>query len=145
MFARILKKLLEKVVSCGFRFGFSKEVGEEEDNQYSTIESDIRDKERQILELGTIEMYEETTGLTVNDPVLWTHKTVFENILTQHHVTLPPDACGKITYIAPSGQYSLKYLHKMESLEEISRVKLVFFKRMKKYVEMEVIELQEIR
>ncbi|KAJ6727591.1 V-TYPE PROTON ATPASE CATALYTIC SUBUNIT A [Salix purpurea] len=26
----------------------------------------------------------------------------------QHHVALPPDAMGKVTYIAPSGQYSLK-------------------------------------
>lgn len=26
----------------------------------------------------------------------------------QHHVTLPADAMGKITYIAPPGQYSLK-------------------------------------
>ena len=26
----------------------------------------------------------------------------------QHHVALPPDAMGKITYIAPAGQYSLK-------------------------------------
>lgn len=35
-------------------------------------------------------------------------QTVFENSLMQHHVVLPPDAMGKITYIAPSGQYSLK-------------------------------------
>ncbi|KAK8989374.1 hypothetical protein V6N11_063820 [Hibiscus sabdariffa] len=36
-------------------------------------------------------------------------QTVFENTLMQHHVALPPDAMGKITYIAPSpGQYSLK-------------------------------------
>lgn len=26
----------------------------------------------------------------------------------QHHVALPPDAMGKITYVAPAGQYSLK-------------------------------------
>lgn len=26
----------------------------------------------------------------------------------QHHIALPPDAMGKITYIAPPGQYSLK-------------------------------------
>ncbi|KAB1199071.1 V-type proton ATPase catalytic subunit A [Morella rubra] len=126
---------------------------------------------------ATIQVYEETAGLTVNDPVLRTHKplsvelgpgilgnifdgiqrplktiakrsgdvyiprgvsvpaldkdilwefqpkklgegdvvtggdlyaTVFENSLMQHHVVLPPDAMGKITYIAPSGQYSLK-------------------------------------
>ncbi|KAF2309207.1 hypothetical protein GH714_001177 [Hevea brasiliensis] len=126
---------------------------------------------------ATIQVYEETAGLMVNDPVLRTHKplsvelgpgilgnifdgiqrplktiakrsgdvyiprgvsvpaldkdtlwefqpkklgegdlvtggdlyaTVFENSLMQHHVTLPADAMGKITYIAPPGQYSLK-------------------------------------
>ncbi|KAK8704637.1 hypothetical protein V6N13_048256 [Hibiscus sabdariffa] len=107
---------------------------------------------------ATIQVYEETAGLMVNDPVLRTHKrplktiakrsgdvyiprgvsvpaldkdvlwefqpkkigegdlltggdlyaTVFENSLMQHHVALPPDAMGKITYIAPPGQYSLK-------------------------------------
>ncbi|CAK7354826.1 unnamed protein product [Dovyalis caffra] len=36
------------------------------------------------------------------------NSTVFENTLMQHHVTLPPDALGKITDIAPPGQYSLK-------------------------------------
>lgn len=35
-------------------------------------------------------------------------QTVFENSLMQHHVALSPDAMGKITYIAPPGQYSLK-------------------------------------
>lgn len=35
-------------------------------------------------------------------------QTVFENSLMQHHVALPPDAMGKITYVAPAGQYSLK-------------------------------------
>ncbi|XP_042478745.1 V-type proton ATPase catalytic subunit A-like [Macadamia integrifolia] len=35
-------------------------------------------------------------------------QNVFENSLMQHHVALPPDAMGKITYIAPAGQYSLK-------------------------------------
>ncbi|CAN0929062.1 V-type proton ATPase catalytic subunit A [Linum grandiflorum] len=35
-------------------------------------------------------------------------KTVFEKSLMQHHVALPPDAMGKISYIAPPGQYSLK-------------------------------------
>ncbi|OMO65486.1 hypothetical protein COLO4_31156 [Corchorus olitorius] len=53
-------------------------------------------------------VYEETAGLTVNDPVLRTHKTVSENSLIEHRVSLPPDAMGKITYIAPPGQYSLK-------------------------------------
>lgn len=126
---------------------------------------------------ATIQVYEETAGLMVNDPVLRTHKplsvelgpgilgnifdgiqrplktiakrsgdvyiprgvavpaldkdilwefqpkkigegdlitggdlyaTVFENSLMQHHVALPPDAMGKITYIAPPGQYSLQ-------------------------------------
>ncbi|KAH7515330.1 hypothetical protein FEM48_Zijuj10G0023300 [Ziziphus jujuba var. spinosa] len=37
-----------------------------------------------------------------------TMQSVFENSLMQHHVPLPPDAMGKITYIAPAGQYSLK-------------------------------------
>lgn len=35
-------------------------------------------------------------------------QTVFENSLMQHHIALPPDAMGKITYVAPPGQYSLK-------------------------------------
>lgn len=35
-------------------------------------------------------------------------QTVFENSLMEHRVALPPDAMGKITYIAPPGQYSLK-------------------------------------
>lgn len=35
-------------------------------------------------------------------------QTVFENSLMQHHVALPPDAMGKVTYVAPPGQYSLK-------------------------------------
>ncbi|KAI3675510.1 hypothetical protein L1987_85100 [Smallanthus sonchifolius] len=34
--------------------------------------------------------------------------TVLENSLVEHHIALPPDAIGKITYIAPPGQYSLK-------------------------------------
>jgi len=34
-------------------------------------------------------------------------QTVFENTLMQHHIALPPDAMGKITYIAPAGQYSI--------------------------------------
>ena len=35
-------------------------------------------------------------------------QTVFENTLMTHRVALPPDAMGKITYLAPAGQYSLK-------------------------------------
>lgn len=35
-------------------------------------------------------------------------QTVFENSLMQHHVALPPGSMGKITYIAPAGQYNLK-------------------------------------
>ncbi|WVZ25503.1 hypothetical protein V8G54_004047 [Vigna mungo] len=35
------------------------------------------------------------------------YATVFENTLMQHHIALPPDAMGKITYIAPPGQYSI--------------------------------------
>ncbi|CAI9786772.1 unnamed protein product [Fraxinus pennsylvanica] len=80
---------------------------------------------------ATIQVYEETAGLMVNDPVLRTHKpqsvelgpgilgnifdgnqSVFENSLMQHYVALPPDAMGKIPCIAPAGQYSLKvYLY----------------------------------
>ncbi|CAN0840623.1 V-type proton ATPase catalytic subunit A [Linum grandiflorum] len=36
------------------------------------------------------------------------YATVFENSPMQHHVALPPNAMGKISYIAPSGQYSVK-------------------------------------
>lgn len=35
-------------------------------------------------------------------------QTVFENSLVKHHVALPPGSMGKITYIAPAGQYNLK-------------------------------------
>ncbi|RWW41653.1 hypothetical protein BHE74_00052846, partial [Ensete ventricosum] len=35
-------------------------------------------------------------------------QTVFENTLMQHHVALPPGSMGKISYIAPAGQYNLK-------------------------------------
>ncbi|KAG0623245.1 hypothetical protein M758_3G159100 [Ceratodon purpureus] len=126
---------------------------------------------------ATIQVYEETAGLMVNDPVLRTHKplsvelgpgilenifdgiqrplkaiarqcgdvyiprgvavpaldrkrqwefkpkglsigdaitggdlygTVFENSLIEHHLGLPPGAMGKITYIAPEGEYSIQ-------------------------------------
>ncbi|XP_066369133.1 V-type proton ATPase catalytic subunit A-like [Miscanthus floridulus] len=36
------------------------------------------------------------------------YATVFENTLMQHHVALPPGSMGKISYIAPAGQYSLQ-------------------------------------
>ncbi|GJM90345.1 hypothetical protein PR202_ga06616 [Eleusine coracana subsp. coracana] len=36
------------------------------------------------------------------------YATVFENTLMQHHVALPPGAMGKVSYIAPAGQYSLQ-------------------------------------
>ncbi|KAK4719082.1 hypothetical protein R3W88_017420 [Solanum pinnatisectum] len=36
------------------------------------------------------------------------YANVFENSLMEHQVALPPDAMGKITYIAPAGHYSLK-------------------------------------
>ncbi|MBD4017443.1 V-type ATP synthase subunit A, partial [Xanthomonas citri pv. citri] len=36
------------------------------------------------------------------------YATVFENSLVEHRIALPPDAMGKITYLAPPGQYSLK-------------------------------------
>lgn len=35
-------------------------------------------------------------------------QTVFENSLMEHHVALPPDAMGKVTFVASPGQYSLK-------------------------------------
>jgi len=126
---------------------------------------------------ATIQVYEETAGLMVNDPVLRTHKplsvelgpgilenifdgiqrplkaialqcqdvyiprgvavpaldrkrqweftpksltvgdaitggdlygTVFENSLIEHHIALPPGAMGKISYIAPEGEYSIE-------------------------------------
>ncbi|MFQ6655307.1 hypothetical protein Gotur_025924, partial [Gossypium turneri] len=52
--------------------------------------------------IGKLDMYVDAAGLNPQ-------RTVFENSLMQHHVALPPDAMGKITYIAPPGQYSLKY------------------------------------
>ncbi|AQK60306.1 vacuolar proton pump3 [Zea mays] len=36
------------------------------------------------------------------------YATVFENTLMQHHVALPPGSMGKISYIAPAGQYNLQ-------------------------------------
>uniref|UniRef100_A0A0E0E4U6 V-type proton ATPase catalytic subunit A n=6 Tax=Oryza TaxID=4527 RepID=A0A0E0E4U6_9ORYZ len=36
------------------------------------------------------------------------YATVFENTLMKHHVALPPGSMGKISYIAPAGQYSLQ-------------------------------------
>uniref|UniRef100_A0A0D9WSW8 V-type proton ATPase catalytic subunit A n=1 Tax=Leersia perrieri TaxID=77586 RepID=A0A0D9WSW8_9ORYZ len=36
------------------------------------------------------------------------YATVLENTLMTHHVALPPGAMGKISYIAPAGQYSLQ-------------------------------------
>ncbi|KAL8476482.1 hypothetical protein ACS0TY_028955 [Phlomoides rotata] len=36
------------------------------------------------------------------------YTTMFENTLVQHHVGLPPDTMGKVTAVAPPGQYSLK-------------------------------------
>nr|CAB3471079.1 unnamed protein product [Digitaria exilis] len=36
------------------------------------------------------------------------YATVFENTLMQHHVALPPGSMGKISYIAPAGQYSIQ-------------------------------------
>jgi vacuolar-type H+-ATPase catalytic subunit A/Vma1 len=35
-------------------------------------------------------------------------QTVFENTLMEHHVAFPPGSMGKISYIAPAGQYSLQ-------------------------------------
>jgi V-type H+-transporting ATPase subunit A len=33
---------------------------------------------------------------------------VYENSLIEHHIGLPPGSMGKITYIAPEGQYTLQ-------------------------------------
>lgn len=126
---------------------------------------------------ATIQVYEETAGLMVNDPVLRTHKplsvelgpgilgnifdgiqrplkaiarkcrdvyiprgvavpaldkdaswefepkrisigdavtggdfyaTVHENSLMTHHIAVPPGAMGKVTYVAPAGQYTIQ-------------------------------------
>lgn len=38
----------------------------------------------------------------------WNVQTVFENSLIEHHLGLPPGAMGKITYIAPEGEYSIQ-------------------------------------
>lgn len=35
-------------------------------------------------------------------------QTVYENSLIEHHLGLPPGAMGKITYIAPEGEYSIQ-------------------------------------
>ena len=35
-------------------------------------------------------------------------QTVFENSLMTHHIAVPPGAMGKVTYVAPAGQYSIK-------------------------------------
>lgn len=47
-------------------------------------------------------------GAEINAFNFYCMQTVFENTLMKHHVALPPDAMGKITYVAPPGQYSLK-------------------------------------
>ncbi|THU55512.1 hypothetical protein C4D60_Mb11t07360 [Musa balbisiana] len=41
------------------------------------------------------------------DTPLLTGQIVFENTLMKHHVALPPGSMGKISYIAPAGQYNL--------------------------------------
>jgi V-type H+-transporting ATPase subunit A len=38
----------------------------------------------------------------------WLLQTVYENSLIEHHIGLPPFSMGKITYIAPEGQYTLQ-------------------------------------
>lgn len=38
----------------------------------------------------------------------WNVQTVYENSLIEHHLGLPPGAMGKITYIAPEGEYSIQ-------------------------------------
>lgn len=57
-------------------------------------------------------------------------QTVYENTLMQHHVALPPDAMGKVTYIAPPGQYSLKVrlfpLHENDNCTRMHLLSLFF-------------------
>merc|ERR1719506_1756516 len=36
------------------------------------------------------------------------YATVFENTLLKHHVMLPPDAMGKVSYVAPAGNYTVE-------------------------------------
>ncbi|XP_020243433.1 V-type proton ATPase catalytic subunit A-like [Asparagus officinalis] len=43
------------------------------------------------------------------------YATVFENTLMQHHVALPPGSMGKISHIAPAGQYSLQVSNEINS------------------------------
>jgi V-type H+-transporting ATPase subunit A len=38
----------------------------------------------------------------------WLLQTVYENSLIEHQIGLPPFSMGKITYIAPEGQYTLQ-------------------------------------
>ena len=33
---------------------------------------------------------------------------MFENSLMTHHISVPPGTMGKVTYVAPAGQYSIK-------------------------------------
>ena len=35
------------------------------------------------------------------------YATVFENTLLKHHVMLPPETMGKVTYVAPAGDYTV--------------------------------------
>jgi V-type H+-transporting ATPase subunit A len=48
-------------------------------------------------------------GLSIGDAITGgdLYGTVFENSLIEHHLGLPPGAMGKITYIAPEGEYSI--------------------------------------
>ncbi|CAG8617701.1 7477_t:CDS:10, partial [Racocetra fulgida] len=70
---------------------------------------------------ATIQVYEETSGLTVGDPVLKSGKPlsvelgpdiygkVYENsLVNNHYIMLPPKALGTITYIAEKGSYTLE-------------------------------------
>lgn len=66
-------------------------------------------------------------------------QTVFENSLMEHRVALPPDAMGKITYIAPAGQYSLKgclnfCLEKLIMLSTTSMFFSVVYLHFSKYI-----------
>nr|GMD72328.1 V-type proton ATPase catalytic subunit A [Ipomoea batatas] len=55
----------------------------------------------------------------VNDPVLRTRKNVIENSLVQHHVTLHPDAMGKITYIGKDNLQCTRPIHLEDTVLEL--------------------------
>ncbi|KAG7225022.1 hypothetical protein INR49_014477 [Caranx melampygus] len=79
-------------------------------------------------DMATIQVYEETSGVSVGDPVLRTGKPlsvelgpgimghitggdiygmVYENSLIKHKIMLPPKNRGTVTYVAPPGSYDV--------------------------------------